>query len=147
MIANTPDDLDTDIPDWDTTLVTPSTEGVGISHNWDEVRRCMWDYVGIVRSDERLKRALKRVMLIQEEIAEHYNAHNLSNDQLELRNLVMVAELMIRSAIQRKESRGLHFTQDYPEMSDNPKDTLLKPSAEPEKNCNDKLPDISRYRV
>lgn len=118
--------IDEDIPNWDTTLVTPSNEGVAISHNWDELRRCMWDYVGIVRSDKRLKRALKRVNLIQEEIREHYNAHNLSNDQLELRNLVMVSELMIRSAISRKESRGLHYTQDYPDQLENPVDTLLR---------------------
>ena len=116
----------TEIPDWDTTLVTPSNEGVAISHNWDEVRRFMWDYVGIVRSDKRLQRALKRVLLIQEEIAEHYNAHNVTSDQLELRNLVMVSELMIRCALRRKESIGLHFNQDYPERSEHPKNTILR---------------------
>jgi len=126
------------IPDWDTTLVTPSNEGVSISHNWDEVRRFMWDYVGIVRSDKRLQRALKRVQLIQEEIAEHYQAHNVTSDQLELRNLVMVSELMIRCALMRKESIGLHFNQDYPEKAQQSKDsrlsisTLIQPGFQPD---------------
>mgnify|MGYP000994254961 FL=1 len=116
------------IPEWDNTRVTDSNEDVAISHNWDEVRRCMWDYVGIVRSDKRLHRALKRVHVIQGEINEHYRTYHVSNNQLELRNLTMVAELMIRSALLRKESRGLHFTQDYPNVLPEALDTLLTPS-------------------
>ena len=125
-------DLDYQIPEWDNTRVTDSNEDVAISHNWDEVRRCMWDYVGIVRSNKRLMRALKRVQVIQEEINEHYQTYHVSNNQLELRNLVMVAELMIRSALMRKESRGLHFTQDYPEQLPTAVDTLLIPHSNPD---------------
>ncbi len=121
--------IDYQLPEWDNTRVTDSNEDVAISHNWDEVRRFMWDYVGIVRSDKRLLRALKRVKLIQEEVNEHYRTYHVSNNQLELRNLVMVAELMIRSALLRKESRGLHFTQDYPELLPEACDTVLKPKT------------------
>ena len=117
------------LPDWDESQVTDSDEEVLIAHNWDELRRSMWDYVGIVRTNKRLERAMNRLVLLKAEIAEYYGQFRVTSDLLELRNLVIVAELIIRSAQQRKESRGLHFTQDYP-LPDNstpPKNTILTP--------------------
>ncbi|TDG12009.1 L-aspartate oxidase [Seongchinamella unica] len=113
---------------WDESQVTDSDEDVVISHNWDELRRFMWDYVGIVRTNKRLERALHRVNLLQSEIAEYYGNYKVSNDLLELRNLAMVAELMIRCAIERKESRGLHYTLDYPGQLAEARDTVLTPA-------------------
>jgi len=103
------------VQDWDESQVSDSDEEVVVSHNWDELRRFMWDYVGIVRSDKRLHRALNRVKLLKMEISEYYNNFRVTSDLLELRNLVIVAELIVLCAMQRKESRGLHYTIDYPE--------------------------------
>ncbi|MEM6580136.1 MAG: L-aspartate oxidase [Pseudomonadota bacterium] len=121
----------TETAPWDESQVTDSDEDVVISHNWDELRRFMWDYVGIVRTNKRLQRALHRVQLLQAEIAEYYGNYKVSNDLLELRNLAMVAELMIHCAISRKESRGLHYTLDYPEQLEHAHDTVLAPGELP----------------
>jgi L-aspartate oxidase len=116
-----------DIPVWDDSQVEDSDEEVVIQHNWHELRLFMWDYVGIVRTDKRLERALRRVQMLQQEINEYYSNFKVGNNLLELRNLVQVAELIIRSAMLRKESRGLHYNLDYPEQLDNPKPTILCP--------------------
>ncbi len=114
------------LPAWDDSQVTDSDEEVVVSHNWDELRRFMWDYVGIVRTNKRLERAKRRVDLLRDEISEYYNNFSVSNDLIELRNLNLVADLIIRSAQQRKESRGLHYTLDYPEKNPHTKITILK---------------------
>ncbi len=116
-----------EIPFWDETQVTNSDEDVIISHNWEELRRFMWDYVGIVRTDKRLQRARRRVQLLQQEVTEYYSNYRISSDLLELRNLIQVADLMIQCAIRRKESRGLHYTLDYPEQAEQAIDTVLTP--------------------
>jgi L-aspartate oxidase len=122
----------TDIPEiapWDETWVTDSDEEVVVAHNWDELRRFMWDYVGIVRSTKRLERARHRVKLLRDEIDEYYGSFRVTSDLLELRNLSMVADLIIRSALGRRESRGLHFTIDFPSLDSiaPPQNTILVP--------------------
>jgi len=115
------------LPDWDESRVTNADEEVILSHNWDELRRFMWDYVGIVRTNKRLERAMHRIHLLNAEINEYYANFRVSNDLIELRNLLQTAELIVRSAMLRKESRGLHYSLDYPETLPTALDTVLKP--------------------
>ena len=116
------------LPDWDESRVTDADEAVVISHNWDELRRFMWNYVGIVRTTKRLERAAHRIELLKSEIQEFYTHFRVSRDLLELRNLVQVADLIVQSAHGRHESRGLHFSRDYPEMASEALPTILTPT-------------------
>ncbi|MEI2780480.1 MAG: L-aspartate oxidase [Candidatus Competibacter sp.] len=118
------------LPAWDESRVTDSDEEVVVSHNWAELRQFMWDYVGIVRTDKRLQRAQHRVELLLREIDEYYGNFRISGNLIELRNLAQVAELIIRSALARKESRGLHYTLDYPRAKESApvRDTVLVPT-------------------
>jgi L-aspartate oxidase len=115
------------LPAWDESRVENPDEQVVIQHNWHELRLFMWDYVGIVRTTKRLERALRRITLLQQELDEYYSRFRVSNNLLELRNLVQVAELIVRCAMMRKESRGLHYTLDYPEPLENSEPSVLSP--------------------
>ena len=115
------------LPPWDESRVSDADEAIVISHNWDELRRFMWDYVGIVRTNKRLERAQHRIRLLEREIDEYYANFRVSNDLIELRNLVLTAHLIVSCAQRRHESRGLHFSRDYPEMLPRVRDTRLKP--------------------
>jgi L-aspartate oxidase len=115
---------------WDESRVRDPDEDIVVSHNWDEIRRFMWDYVGIVRTTKRLQRAERRVKMLQAEIQDYYANFRVTNNLLELRNLAVVAELCIACAMERKESRGIHYTLDYPELDESkpPQPTILTPS-------------------
>ncbi|MBI3902773.1 MAG: L-aspartate oxidase [Nitrosomonadales bacterium] len=115
------------LPPWDESRVTDADEAVVISHNWAELRRFMWDYVGIVRTTKRLQRAQHRIQLLHEEINEYYTNFHVTSDLLELRNLVLSADLIVQSALARHESRGLHYSKDYPDTLPQAVPTVLEP--------------------
>jgi L-aspartate oxidase len=117
------------IPDWEYGAAVPSDEAIVVAHNWNEVRTSMWDYVGIVRSDKRLERAFRRIQNLRSEIRQYYLDYLVTADILELRNIADVAELIIRSAQRRKESRGLHYTLDHPRTLEAAKDTVIADRA------------------
>ena len=117
-----------DLPYWDESRVTDADEEILITHTWNELRRFMWNYVGIVRTNKRLSRALHRIHMLRDEVHEFYTNFKVSHNLIELRNLLQVAELIVESAIARHESRGLHFSRDYPKQLKVAKPTILKPS-------------------
>ncbi|WP_174659494.1 L-aspartate oxidase [Acinetobacter sp. 10FS3-1] len=117
------------VPAWDDSQVTNPDEDVVILQNWDELRQTMWNYVGIVRTTKRLQRALHRIEMLKKEIAEYYQDYQVSKNLIELRNLVLVSEMIVRCAIERKESRGLHFTLDYPQLLPELRKTVLIPPS------------------
>ncbi len=129
------------LPEWDESRVTDPDERIVVSHNWDELRRFMWDYVGIVRSSKRLQRAAHRILLLQEEIRDYYSNFRISSDLIELRNLVTVADLTVKCARERSESRGLHYTLDHPETSARANDTVLVPDNYVQRHTLPKWPD------
>ena len=118
-----------DVPAWDDSQVMNPDEDVVILQNWDELRQTMWNYVGIVRTTKRLERALHRIEMLKQEINEYYHDYQVSKNLIELRNLVLVSEMIVRCAMERKESRGLHFTLDYPELADELRKTVLTPPS------------------
>jgi len=118
------------VPPWDDSGIEPERERIQIKQNWDEVRAVMSNFVGLVRSNERLRRARRRLRVVEEECAEYYWRYPVSRDLIELRNLVLVATLMVRSALKRKESRGLHYSQDYPHLLNQACDTVLIPTVD-----------------
>jgi L-aspartate oxidase len=128
-ILDAPAQASMPLPQWDESRVTDADEEVLITHTWDELRRFMWNYVGIVRTDKRLSRALHRIHMLRDEVNEFYSNFRISNDLIELRNLLQVAELIVESAIRRKESRGLHYSKDYPNLLPEALPTVLTPAA------------------
>lgn len=127
ILAQAPSPI-VNLPYWDESRVTDADEEVIITHNWNELRRTMWNYVGIVRTNKRLTRAMHRIQMLRDEVHEFYSNFRVSNNLIELRNLLQVAELIVRSAMERHESRGLHYSKDYPELTDIAVPTVLEPS-------------------
>ena len=120
-----------DIPTWDESQVTESDEDVVLSQDWGELRGFMWNYVGIVRTNQRLQRASRRIDMLKREVHEYYAKFKVNSDLLELRNLILVAELIVKAAQWREESRGLHFNKDYPESSPRAIPSIIRPSMDP----------------
>ena len=114
-----------ELPEWDESRVRNPEESVLMTHTWNELRRFMWNYVGIVRTNNRLKRALERIEILKKEINDFYKHFKVSAEFIEIRNLLQTAELIIVSALERRESRGLHFSKDYPELNTIANDTIL----------------------
>ena len=129
MSINLPDRIDLRLPTWDDSRVRMSDEAVVIQHSWHALRRLMWDYVGIERTNRRLKRAANHISILEQEVDEYYASFTITKELLELRNLTLVAKLMVDSARSRKESRGLHFNRDHPEMLNEGRDTVLIPQG------------------
>ncbi|MBC7751078.1 MAG: L-aspartate oxidase [Candidatus Saccharibacteria bacterium] len=127
ILEQTEAQAEIDVPHWDDSRVQNPDEDVVILHNWEELRHFMWNYVGIVRTTKRLERALNRIQMLKHEIEEYYSSYVMSKNLIELRNLALVSEMIVRCALQRKESRGLHYTLDYPELSNEIKDSILIP--------------------
>jgi L-aspartate oxidase len=119
------------IPDWESGAAVPSDEAIVVEHNWNELRTCMWDYVGIVRTDKRLDRALRRIRNLRQEIQQYYLDYLVTADILELRNIAAVGELIVRSARMREESRGLHYTLDHPDLLPDAVDTVIADGRRP----------------
>jgi len=112
---------------WDDSQVEDADEQVVIAHNWDELRSLMWNYVGIVRTTKRLERALHRIELLKQEVQDYYSNFHVNRDLIELRNLIVCAELIVLSALERKESRGLHYSRDYPQTFAMSYPTIITP--------------------
>ena len=128
MSTNLPSVIPSQLPTWDDSKVRVSDEAVVIQHSWQALRRLMWDYVGIERTNRRLKRAENHISVLEQEVDEYYASFTITKELLELRNLTLVAKLMVDSAQSRKESRGLHFNSDYPAMLSEGRDTVLVPT-------------------
>ncbi len=127
-ILSKPEAAPPTLPNWDESRVDDADEEIIITQNWDELRRFMWNYVGIVRTDKRLDRALHRIHLLRDEVHEFYSHFRISNNLIELRNLLQVAELIVLCAMERHESRGLHYSKDSPDMLPDAVPTILSPS-------------------
>ncbi len=138
MSINLPDTRPGRLPSWDDSRVRMSDEAVVVQHNWHALRRLMWDYVGIERTNRRLKRAANHIFVLEQEVDEYYASFTITKELLELRNLTLVAKLMVDSARSRKESRGLHFNSDHPAMLSVARDTVLVPKDG--RNTSTKLP-------
>jgi L-aspartate oxidase len=125
FLKSEPVELPSRVPEWQGSHGENADEMIVIHHMWDEIRRLMWNYVGIVRTNRRLERAYNRLQMIQKEVQEYYSEFKPHSDIEELRNIALVAELTVRCALDRKESRGIHFNLDYPDLAQEARDTIL----------------------